>query len=241
MRQPRHILVLTGAGISAESGLGTFRDTGGIWARFDPMKLATPEAFARDPATVQAFYNARRRNLLGAEPNPAHRALARLEQGLAERGGSLTLVTQNIDDLHERAGHREVLHMHGELLKARCASCAAIVAAPCDLSAGDACGTCGRRGGMRPHVVWFGEIPFHLDAIEERLMRADLFVAIGTSGAVYPAAGLVGAAREAGIATREINLEPSDNAHLFDAADYGRATEAVPRWVDGLLRGRASR
>ncbi|WP_349370231.1 NAD-dependent deacylase [Salinarimonas sp.] len=234
---PKSVFVLTGAGISAESGLGTFRDAGGIWATFDPMTLATPEAFARDPETVQAFYNARRQNLVAAEPNPAHRALARLEAGLAARGGSLTLVTQNIDDLHERAGHREVLHMHGELLKARCASCEAVVEARADLSTADSCGTCGRTGGMRPHVVWFGEIPFHLDAIEERLMAADLFVAIGTSGAVYPAAGLVGAARQAGIATREINLEPSDNAYLFDEADYGRASEAVPRWVEAMLGG----
>ncbi|MGJ3261711.1 MAG: NAD-dependent deacylase [Salinarimonas sp.] len=235
MQRIDRIVILTGAGISAESGLGTFRDVGGIWAKFDPMKLATPEAFARDPETVQAFYNARRQNLLAAEPNPAHQALARLEAGLAARGGSLTLVTQNIDDLHERAGHREVLHMHGELLKARCAACEAVVAARADLSTADACAACGRTGRMRPHVVWFGEIPFHLDEIEEQLMAADLFVAIGTSGAVYPAAGLVGAARQAGIATREINLEPSDNAHLFEEADYGRASEAVPRWVEAVL------
>lgn len=234
---PTDIVVLTGAGISAESGLGTFRDPGGIWAKFDPVTLATPEAFARDPDAVQAFYDARRRNLLAAAPNPAHHALARLESGLAARGGRLTLVTQNIDDLHERAGHREVLHMHGELLKARCAACDAVVEARADLSTAQACASCGLTGRMRPHVVWFGEIPFHLDAIEERLMAADLFVAIGTSGAVYPAAGLVGAARHAGIATREINLEPSDNAHLFDAADYGRASEAVPRWVEAVLEG----
>ncbi|WP_372424597.1 NAD-dependent deacylase [Salinarimonas chemoclinalis] len=236
MQRIDHVFVLTGAGISAESGLGTFRDVGGIWATFDPSRLATPEAFARDPETVQAFYNARRQNLLAAEPNPAHRALARLEAGLAERSGRLTLVTQNIDDLHERAGHREVLHMHGELLKARCTACEAVAEVRADLTTADPCGACGCAGGLRPHVVWFGEIPFHLDVIEERLMAADLFVAIGTSGAVYPAAGLVGAARRAGIATREINLEPSDNAHLFDAADYGRASETVPRWVDGMLR-----
>jgi NAD-dependent deacetylase len=235
--RPTHVFVLTGAGISAESGLGTFRDADGAWAKFDPMKLATPQAFARDPETVQAFYNARRQNLVAAEPNPAHHALARLEAGLAARGGRLTLVTQNIDDLHERAGHREVLHMHGELLKARCASCESVVEARADLSTADVCAACGRAGRMRPHVVWFGEVPFHLDAIEERLMAADLFVAIGTSGAVYPAAGLVAEARRAGIATREINLAPSDNAHLFDEADYGRASEAVPRWVEAVLGG----
>lgn len=239
MQRLDHVFVLTGAGISAESGLGTFRDVGGIWSKFDPMKLATPEAFATDPATVQAFYDARRENLLAAHPNPAHQALARLEAGLAARGGRLTLVTQNIDDLHERAGHREVLHMHGELTKARCLFCEAIHEARRPLVGDDACGACGRERALRPHVVWFGEIPFHLDEIEERLMAADLFVAIGTSGSVYPAAGLVGAARQAGIATREINLEPSDNAYLFDEKDYGRASEVVPRWVERVLREQA--
>lgn len=238
MTRPLHLFVLTGAGVSAESGLGTFRDTGGVWAKFDPMKLATPEGFARDPDAVQAFYNARRQNLLEAAPNPAHRALARLEDGLARGGGRLTLVTQNIDDLHERAGHREVWHMHGELLKARCDACETVIETRTDLSTADACAACGRTGRMRPHVVWFGEIPLHLDLIEERLMACDLFVAIGTSGAVYPAAGLVASAREAGIATCEINLEPSDNARLFDRRLYGPASEVVPAFVEETLAGR---
>src|SRR3954471_5693290 len=160
-----NIFVLTGAGVSAESGLGTFRDKAGtgIWARFDPMRLATPEAFARDPAQVHAFYNMRRRNLLEAKPNPAHVALARLETGLAERGGRLFLCTQNIDDLHERAGSREVTHMHGELLKACCIACGAIMPWCEDLGVNTSCPACRRVGGLRPHVVWFGEMPLFMD------------------------------------------------------------------------------
>jgi NAD-dependent deacetylase len=231
------IFVLTGAGVSAESGLGTFRnkDRTGIWARFDPMKLATPEAFARNPQEVHAFYNARRRNLIGAAPNAAHLALARLEAGLAERGDELTLVTQNIDDLHERAGSRRVIHMHGELLKARCAPCGAVSARHDAIDLASACADCQRAGGLRPHVVWFGEIPLEMDAIHAALTQADLFVAIGTSGAVYPAAGFVAIARRIGAATCEINLEPSDNAAMFDERRYGRAGEAVPAWATQVL------
>jgi NAD-dependent deacetylase len=233
----RSVFVLTGAGISAESGLGTFRDKGaqGIWARFDPMKLATPEAFARDPDTVLAFYDLRRRNLLNAKPNAAHRALARLEQALAERGGHLTLVTQNIDDLHERAGSRRVIHMHGELLKARCQHCGSVRLWAQDLSPSDVCPDCGRAGGLRPHVVWFGEMPMHMDLIDRALRKADLFVAIGTSGAVYPAAGFVAEARGYRVRTCEINLEAADNADLFDEERLGPASETVPAWVDELL------
>ncbi len=230
-----NIFVLTGAGISAESGLGTFRDKGGLWARFDPMKLATPEAFARDPEQVHAFYNMRRRNLLGAEPNEAHRTLARLEAELARRGGSLTLVTQNIDDLHKRAGSRQVMHMHGELLKARCIACEAVLPWREDLGPEIPCPSCGSTQALRPHVVWFGEMPLFMDAIEDALLAADLFVAIGTSGSVYPAAGFVQEARLAGIRTCEINLEPSDNARQFDEARYGPASETVPAWVRDVL------
>jgi len=234
---PRNIFVLTGAGVSAESGLGTFRDRKGqgIWARFDPMKLATPEAFARDPETVLAFYDSRRRNLREAKPNAAHLALARLEAGLAQRGGKLTLVTQNIDDLHERAGSRSVIHMHGELLKARCVGCDSVLSWLDDLRVGDVCRDCGRAGTLRPHVVWFGEMPFFMDLIDRALRRADLFVAIGTSGAVYPAAGFVADARACGVPTCEINLEAADNAGLFDEARYGPASETAPRWVDELI------
>jgi NAD-dependent deacetylase len=233
------VFVLTGAGVSAESGLGTFRDKGGIWARFDPMKLATPQAFARDPAAVHAFYNLRRRNLLAARPNAAHLALARLETGLAARGGSLFLCTQNIDDLHEQGGSRAVHHMHGELLKARCAGCGAV--APCreELSTADRCAACGRAGTMRPDVVWFGEMPYGLDAIEAALADAELFVAVGTSGAVYPAAGYVGLARDLGLRTVELNIAASDSAEMFDERRLGPATEVVPAFVDALLRGAA--
>ncbi len=233
----RSVFVLTGAGISAESGLGTFRDKDGqgIWARFDPMKLATPEAFARDPDNVLAFYDLRRRNLLNAKPYAAHQALARLEQALAERGGHLTLVTQNIDDLHERAGSRRVIHMHGELLKARCQHCGSVRLWPEDLSPSDVCPDCGRAGGLRPHVVWFGEMPLFMDDIDRALRKADLFVAIGTSGAVYPAAGFVAEARAHGLRTCEINLEAADNADLFDERRYGPASQTAPAWVEEFL------
>ena len=236
----RNIFVLTGAGVSAESGIGTFRDkTGeGIWARFDPMKLATPEGFERDPEAVLAFYDQRRRNMRGAAPNAAHFALARLEAELAKRGGKLALVTQNIDNLHERAGSRDVLHMHGELLKARCELCDGVSEWLGDLTAADVCPRCGRAGGMRPHVVWFGEMPLYLDEIEAALRRSDLFVAIGTSGAVYPAAGFVQEARAMGIETCEINLDSADNADLFDEARYGPASETVPAWVEEILNRR---
>ncbi len=235
---PKHIFILTGAGVSAESGLGTFRDKRGegIWARFDPMKLATPEAFARDPETVLAFYDSRRRNLINAKPNAAHFALARLEGALGARGGSLALVTQNIDDLHERAGSRKVIHMHGELLKARCLHCDSVRLWPHDLTPAHVCPDCGGKGGLRPHVVWFGEMPLRLDDIGQALRRADLFVAIGTSGAVYPAGGFVAEARAYGVPTSEINLEAADNADCFDEARYGPASEIVPAWVEEFLR-----
>ncbi|MFH6786507.1 NAD-dependent deacylase [Methylobacterium sp. MA0201] len=230
------VFVLTGAGISAESGLGTFRDPGGLWRRFDPMRLATPEAFAREPEEVHAFYNLRRQGVREAQPNAAHAALARLEAGLAARGDRLFLCTQNVDDLHERAGSKAVTHMHGELMRVRCKACGASRGWAGDLSRDTACPACGRRGGMRPDVVRFGEMPLHLEAIDAALDEAALFVAIGTSGAVYPAAGFVARARAAGIPTHEINLAPSDTAGLFETASYGPATRAVPDFVDSLLR-----
>jgi NAD-dependent deacetylase len=230
-----NLFVLTGAGVSAESGLGTFRDKGGIWAHFDPMTLATPEAFARDPDRVHDFYNLRRRNLLAARPNAAHAALARLESGLAGRGGGLFLCTQNIDDLHEQAGSRAVHHMHGELLKARCGWCGRREDCRDDLSVETNCEGCGQPGAMRPDVVWFGEMPLGLDRIDAALAAADLFVSIGTSGAVYPAAGYVAEARGRGIPTVELNLEPSESARAFDGARYGPATEVVPAFADDLL------
>jgi NAD-dependent deacetylase len=229
------VFVLTGAGVSAESGLGTFRDKGGIWERFDPMQLATPEAFARVPARVHDFYNMRRRNLLAATPNVAHAALARLATGLAARGGSLFLCTQNIDDLHERAGSPQVHHIHGELLKSRCLSCGATADCRDDLSTDLACTACGTAGGLRPDVVWFGEMPFGMEVIESALQRTELFVAVGTSGSVYPAANFVETARALGIETCEINLEPSDNARAFDRGLYGPASTSVPAFTDRLL------
>jgi NAD-dependent deacetylase len=184
---------------------------------------------------VQVFYNLRRRNLLTAKPNAAHRACARREAALDERGGALILVTQNIDDLHERAGSRRLIHMHGELLKARCAACNSVGPWRSDHGLSDKCWKCAQIGSLRPHVVWFGEAPLHMDQIYASLDAADLFVAIGTSGSVYPAAGFVSEARSLGVRTCEINLDPSDNAHQFDEKRYGKAGEVVPLWVDDLL------
>lgn len=228
------IVILTGAGISKESGLDTFRDPDGIWARHDLEEVATPEGFVRDPKLVHAFYNARRRGLLdpAIQPNAAHHALARLER---EWPGGAMLVTQNIDDLHGRAGSRPV-HMHGELLKARCGHCGSV--APCegDLTPEGRCAACDRPGGMRPDVVWFGEMPMHLDRIYPALGECGLFLSIGTSGTVYPAAGFVHEASVAGRAMAvELNLEPSVGATLFDHALAGPATVLVPAFVDALL------
>ncbi|NNG05083.1 MAG: NAD-dependent protein deacylase [Inquilinus sp.] len=230
------IVVLTGAGISKESGLDTFRDADGIWAKVSLEDVATPEGFARDPALVQDFYNDRRRGLLdpAVRPNAAHAALARLEH---EWPGEVLVVTQNIDDLHERAGGRAVLHMHGELLKSRCVRCDTVAHCRQDLSADLSCAACGRPGGLRPHVVWFGEMPLEMERIFAALAGCGLFVSVGTSGTVYPAAGFVMEARGAGVPTVELNLEPSDGASLFDRAIHGPASEIVPAFVDDLLVG----
>jgi NAD-dependent deacetylase len=229
------IFVLTGAGISAESGLGTFRDKDGVWTKYDLSEVATPEGFARNPTLVRDFYNARRVNLAEAQPNAAHVALARLEAELAARGGELYLCTQNVDDLHEKAGSQRVIHIHGELAVTRCAHCEALRPEPGPLTAEAVCEGCGRDGGARPHVVWFGEMPLFMDDIDDALSEADLFVSIGTSGSVYPAAGFVTEARAMGIATCEINLEPSANAYVFDEKVYGPASEVVPAWVERVL------
>jgi len=229
------IVILTGAGISKESGLDTFRDADGIWAKVRIEDVATPEAFARDPDRVHEFYNHRRRGLLdpAVEPNAAHRALASLE---AHWPGEVLIVTQNIDDLHERAGATKLIHMHGQLLVALCALCRATVEWREDLSTTVACPACGAAGGMRPSVVWFGEMPLEMDRIYAALATCGLFLSIGTSGNVYPAAGFVQEARMAGGAhTVELNLEPSEGATLFHDAVYGPAGEIVPRFVDDLL------
>jgi len=232
----RSIVLLTGAGISRESGLATFRDADGIWAKVRIEDVATPAAFRADPARVQAFYNARRRQLLdpAVQPNPAHLALARLER---DWSGELLVVTQNIDDLHERAGSRHVLHMHGELLKARCTACGRIVPVEEDLTPDLVCAGCDGAGTLRPHVVWFGEMPLYMPTIDQALAETDLFVSIGTSGSVYPAAGFVAQARAAGAHTIELNLEPSEGARLFDEARHGPAGIVVPAFVEELLRG----
>jgi len=225
------IVILTGSGISAESGLGTFRDEGGLWSEYDLEEVATPEGFARDPALVHRFYNARRANCLGAAPNAAHAALARLQDFTK---GDTVIVTQNIDDLHERGGAQGVIHMHGELLRALCATCGHRWDAPSDMAPEDSCPACGAPA-TRPDVVWFGEMPYHMEEIDRHLSTCDLFVAIGTSGAVYPAAGFVMEARRAGARTLELNLEPSDVAGLFHETRQGPAGVLVPRWVDEVL------
>jgi NAD-dependent deacetylase len=229
------IFILTGAGVSAESGLSTFRDTGGVWARYDYRDVATPEGFARNPELVHQFYNSRRANLASVEPNPAHRAIGRLQAELADRGGRLYLCTQNVDDLHERGGAVSVVHMHGELSRACCAHCDWAAEHRTDLSVDLPCPDCGQAGGLRPDVVWFGETPRFLDEIDAALSVSDLFVSIGTSGAVYPASGLVAQAQRLGIRTCEINLEPSENARRFDQRIYGMASETVPAWADRIL------
>ena len=227
-----HVVILTGAGVSAESGLGTFRDAGGLWIRVDLAEVATPEGYRADPVKVLDFYNARRATCRKARPNPAHAAIARLQQA---RAGRVTLVTQNVDDLHERAGSPEVIHMHGELARALCAGCGHRWPQHTEMSLADACPGCGIIGMIRPDVVWFGEIPYHMEEIGRRLARATLFVAIGTSGAVYPAAGFVAEAKANGARAVEINLEPSENAGLFDARRLGPASQTVPAWVAELL------
>ena len=227
------IVILTGAGISADSGLRTFRDPDGLWAQHDIDDVATPGAFARDPEHVLGFYNERRRNLTGVEPNPAHHALARLEN---EYRGDVLVVTQNIDDLHEKAGSRQLLHIHGELRKMRCAHTGDIFVCSDDLSPASECPDCGRTGVLRPHVVWFGEMPLEMDRIGLALEECDLFLSIGTSGNVYPAAGFVASVRTAGRAhTVELNLEPSEGHSLFAEQIYGRASEVVPDYVEALL------
>lgn len=230
-----NVFILTGAGISAESGLSTFRDKHGLWSRYRIEDVASIEGYRRDPHRVLEFYNLRRNAHGDVKPNAGHIALAKLEQHWDARGGVVTICTQNIDNLHERAGSKRVVHMHGELAKVRCHDCGDVTLADGDLSVNLGCAACGRTGGIRPHVVWFGETPLEMDAIYDALAASKLFVSIGTSGSVYPAAGFVRAAREAGIATMEINLGPSENAEAFDVGRYGKASEAVPAWVDEMI------
>ena len=231
MTDPTNIVVLTGAGISAESGLATFRGPGGLWEGHRVEDVCTPEALARDPDLVHRFYDLRRAALATVEPNAAHRALAKLD---AEWPGELLIVTQNVDDLHERAGARRLIHMHGELRSALCAQCGAREPSPDTLPPGSRCATCG-VAALRPDIVFFGEMPYAMDRIEAALARADLFVSIGTSGAVYPAAGYVQTARHHGAATLELNLEPSAGSIFFDESRMGAASALVPAWVAEVL------
>ncbi|MBK5932665.1 NAD-dependent deacetylase [Rhodovulum imhoffii] len=224
-------VILTGAGISAESGLGTFRDKDGLWTRYDLREIATPEGFAANPRLVHDFYNARRKNAAEALPNAAHAALARLEKALP---GEVLIITQNIDNLHERAGSRTVLHMHGDLFRARCTACGHAWDAPAEMAPGDPCPACAHPG-TRPDIVWFGEFPYFMEEIWDALRRAKTFAAIGTSGSVYPAAAFVQDAARAGAHTLEINLEPSETVNDFAEARHGRASDLVPEWVNEVL------
>lgn len=235
MKKP-FVVVLTGAGISAESGIRTFRAADGLWEEHRVEDVATPEGYARNPELVQSFYNERRRQLQRPEiqPNAAHLALARLEERLGS--DHFALVTQNIDNLHECAGNRHVIHMHGELLKARCTRSGQVFAWPGDLSVDDRCHCCQFPAPLRPHVVWFGEMPVAMEEIYQALTQADYFLAIGTSGHVYPAAGFVHEAGLHGAHTVELNLEPSQVQSEFQEKHYGLASEVVPEYVDRLLK-----
>ncbi|WP_415404145.1 NAD-dependent deacylase [Tateyamaria sp. SN3-11] len=225
------IVILTGAGISAESGLGTFRDEGGLWAQHRIEDVATPEGFARNPQLVVDFYNARRAQAAEAVPNAGHAALARLQ---AEHPGDVLLVTQNVDDLHEKAGSPDVLHMHGALNSALCGACEQRWPAPLEMHVGEACPQCDAPTA-RPDIVWFGEIPYQMERIEQALLNADIFAAIGTSGNVYPAAGFVQMAAHVGAKTVEMNLDPSETVALFEETRPGKASETVPEWVASIL------
>lgn len=233
MREMRNIVILTGAGISAESGIDTFRDAGGLWEQHRVEDVATPEGFARDPDLVLRFYDMRREAIQTKQPNPAHEALARLDR---DWDGELLIVTQNVDDLHERAGAGRVLHMHGTHLKAWCTACDARTPWTGPMIDRPACPECGARS-LRPDVVWFGEMPYEMDRIHTALRQADLFVSIGTSGAVYPAAGFVQEARAMRVRTLELNLEASQGSRWFHETRQGPASQLVPQWVDEVLAG----
>jgi NAD-dependent deacetylase len=232
----KNIVILTGAGVSAESGIDTFRDAGGLWEKHRVEDVATPEAFQRDPDLVLRFYDMRRQAIQTKQPNDAHYALAELDRHWRLEGQKLLIVTQNVDDLHERAGAERLLHMHGEHLKALCQACEIRSAWTASMIDRPPCPVCGINA-LRPDVVWFGEMPYHMPEIYAAIRTADLFVSIGTSGAVYPAAGFVRDAKAQGARTLELNLEPSQGSRFFDEARHGPATELVPAWVEELLDG----
>jgi NAD-dependent deacetylase len=230
-----HVVVLTGAGLSAESGLATFRDENGLWTIEDVEAVASIDGWLRDRARVRDFYNARRAKLSTVHPNAAHVALAEMQAAFAAAGATVTLITQNIDDLHERGGAADVVHMHGELVKALCAACGATSPYAADLTPETVCPVCAKRGDMRPQVVWFGEMPLEIERCLVALADADVFAAIGTSGAVYPAAGFVELAKEAGAYTIELNLAASDRAKAFAERREGRASQLVPVWANEMI------
>lgn len=229
------IVILTGAGVSAESGLGTFRDKDGLWTKYELEEVATPQGFQRNPALVHEFYNARRANCTAAVPNAAHRALARLEAALP---GQVLLVTQNVDDLHQRAGSQNVLQMHGALMRATCHACRHTWPAPPEMQPIDPCPACGQPQ-TRPDIVWFGEIPYHMDVIAGAVENAEIFAAIGTSGQVWPATGFAAAAREAGAYCMELNMERLEISEDFHEHRLGRASRIVPEWVQEMLSNKA--
>lgn len=233
MNEISNIVILTGAGISAESGVATFRGPDGLWEGHRVEDVATPQAFEKNPELVQKFYDERRAKIQTVQPNSAHDALAQLDR---EWDSELLLVTQNVDDLHDRAGSKRLVHMHGELLSAWCLSCDGRSIISGDLSHDPACLHCDQFGFLRPDIVWFGEMPYHMDQIEAALKQCDLFVSIGTSGAVYPAAGFVRTASHFGAQTLEMNLDPSDGSMFFDESRMGKAGDLVPLWVEEILR-----
>ena len=232
MSDIRNIVVLSGAGISAESGVPTFRGPDGLWEGQRVEDVATPEAYARNPDLVLDFYDQRRAKLSAVEPNSAHESLGRLDR---EWPGELLIVTQNVDDLHERGGAKRLLHMHGELKSGWCMACGDRFPFSGKMADRPACLSCGEQGKVRPDIVWFGEMPYEMDRIDAALATCDLFVSIGTSGAVYPAAGFVQTARYSGAHTLEINLDPSEGSIFFHESRMGKAGALVPQWVDSLL------
>lgn len=231
------IVVLTGAGVSQESGVATFRDSNGLWENHRIQDVATPEAYLRNPQLVQDFYNARRRQVVTVHPNKAHQALVHLEQ---QWKGEFLLVTQNVDDLHDRAGSKNLIHMHGEILKVRCTKCRHIWHHANDVAIDMSCISCDAKGSVRPHIVWFGEMPLEMDHIDQALSGCDLFIAVGTSGEVYPAAGFMQQARMAGAQTLELNLQSTGRSSHFHQGIYGPAGTVVPEVVHALLQNMES-
>lgn len=238
MKEIRNIVILTGAGVSAESGIPVFRSETGLWENHRIEDVCVPSAWTRDRQLVRTFYDTMRSGLKTRNPNPAHFAIARLEREWTK--GAVTLITQNIDDLHEKAGSTRALHMHGALRASRCyeeiGGCGHVIEPwDDDIKESDVCPSCGRKGLMRPHIVWFEEMPLYMNEISDALSACDLFISIGTSGVVYPAAGFVRTAKRAGASAIEFNLNPSSTNSLFDAGIYGKAGETLPEFVDGLL------